>query len=164
MQTAKQQPFELTLFRGWATTGVFVWSPFVTKVELRLREAGVKYSIASGSLSTAPKGKIPYIDLNTDGQGQSIGDSSLIIKHLIEADIVADVNRDLSPVTRAHDLAIRALLEDKLYFYHVSISSFVPNTALYELTQFRLESDGSTTTTQCVIMFFLRFHILSAFL
>lgn len=36
-------PSKIVLFRGWDDPGNYVWSPFVTKVELRLRVAGVAY-------------------------------------------------------------------------------------------------------------------------
>jgi glutathione S-transferase len=47
-----------------------------------------------------------------------MGDSAIILKHLIETNAAADLNADLSAAERGQDLAIRALLEDKLYFYH----------------------------------------------
>ena len=36
----------------------------------------------------------------------------------MERDALPDLNATLKPAQRAQDLAIRALLEDKLYFYH----------------------------------------------
>lgn len=104
----------LTVFRGSPPSNQYVWSPFVTKLEARLRFASVPYTLGAGSPRTAPRGKIPYIDVN----GQTIGDSTFIIKHLLEEDVIPrDTNTELSPVQRATDLAIRALMEDKVYFY-----------------------------------------------
>ena len=124
---------KLTLFRGWDDPGHHVWSPFVVKLEARLRFAGVKYAHAAGSPMTAPRGKIPYVELRgapLDSQwtvreesGEkvaSLGDSGMIIASLAEGGVLPDVNSRLSPEERAFDLALRALLEDKLYFYHVS--------------------------------------------
>ncbi|KAL3436680.1 hypothetical protein BDV09DRAFT_43489 [Aspergillus tetrazonus] len=111
----------LTLYRGWLEPNRYVWSPFVVKLEARLRFAGVPYKTASGSVKTAPKGKIPYIEITDGDDGStpaSIGDSTLIINHLIERGILQDLNAGLSRSDRAHDLAARALLEDKLYFYN----------------------------------------------
>ncbi|RDW90081.1 glutathione S-transferase family protein [Aspergillus mulundensis] len=113
----------LTLYRGWLEPNHYVWSPFVVKLEARLRLSGVPYKTASGSVQTAPKGKIPYVEIADSKDGSSlapasIGDSTLIIKHLIERGILPDLNAGLSPSERAHDLAIRALLEDKAYFYN----------------------------------------------
>lgn len=115
----------LTLYRGWLEPNRYVWSPFVVKLEARLRFAGVPYKTASGSVKTAPKGKIPYIEITNGDDGStpaSIGDSTLIIKHLIERGTLQDLNAGLSRSDRAHDLAARALLEDKLYFYNVFLA------------------------------------------
>ena len=116
----------LTLYRGWPDQGKHVWSPFVVKLEARLRFAGVSYTAAAGSPTTAPKGKIPYVEyqLQTPSAGAApapvqMGDSGLITKHLVEEGVLPDLNGGLSPEDRGRDLATRALLEDKLYFYHV---------------------------------------------
>lgn len=119
---------EITIFRGWKDSGKHVWSPFVVKLEARLRFAGVKYATDVGSPKTAPKGKIPYIEyknapiaLAENGSPMTqLSDSSLIITTLSASNVIPDINRDLSPTMRAQDMAIRALLEDKLYFYHAS--------------------------------------------
>jgi hypothetical protein len=125
MSRAESAP-KLTLYRGWRSKGVYVWSPFVTKVEFRLRAANIPYSIEGGSTTAAPKGKIPYLcidgrrtDLKDDGLVDTVADSTIIIRTLVELGLVEDVNAELSPVNRALDLSLRALLEDKLYFYHV---------------------------------------------
>jgi hypothetical protein len=108
---------QLTLYRGWKCTGCYVWSPYVTKLELRLRVADTLYAVSKGSVGTAPKGKIPFIALP---DGEMIADSTLIIKQLIKGGLVEDLNAYLSPEQQAFDLAIRSMLEDKLYFFHVS--------------------------------------------
>ena len=125
-------PLDITLYRGFPGSGKYVWSPFVTKLEARLRFAGLSssYRTEAGSLSKAPKGKIPYVSIissKTDaGSGVSAGpptvlaDSTLIIQKLVEEGVVEDLNASLSPTEKAHDLALQALLEDKLYFYQVS--------------------------------------------
>lgn len=46
-----------------------------------------------------------------------IADSSQIIGRLVEDNLLPDLNADLGPLDRAHDMALRALLEEKLYFY-----------------------------------------------
>jgi Glutathione S-transferase N-terminal domain len=106
----------LILYRGWKEPGQYVWSPFVAKIELRLRYGGVAYKTEAGSARTAPKGKVPYLEFSADDK---LGDSTLIIKRLVQDGIVEDFNGSLSSRDRALDLALRALLEDKLYFYHV---------------------------------------------
>lgn len=123
---APRQP-DITLYRGWKAPGAYVWSPFVTKLEARLRFAGLSYRSEAGSLREAPKGKIPYVSMiEGDGAGEKsaaptvLGDSTLITRKLVADGILNDLNANLSPTEKAHDLAIRALLEDKLYFYSVS--------------------------------------------
>lgn len=122
----------LTLYRGWPTPGKHVWSPFVIKLEARLRFAGVPYTAAAGSPMTAPRGKIPYVESRGQPLGApwavreeggeavaSLGDSGVITRALVDQGVVPDLNARLSAAERAYDLALRALLEDKLYFYHV---------------------------------------------
>ncbi|RJE21275.1 glutathione s-transferase [Aspergillus sclerotialis] len=118
---------KITLYRGWLEPGRHVWSPFVIKLEARLRFAGVPYETKAGSVRTAPKGKIPYVEVsqstveggdNETAMTTQLGDSTLIIKSLVEWGVLPDVNDGLDRGKRATDLAIRALLEEKLYFYH----------------------------------------------
>ncbi len=52
--------------------------PLVTKAEVLLKMSGVSYAAKIGSLSGAPKSKLPYIE---DG-GKKIGDSTFIRFHL----------------------------------------------------------------------------------
>ncbi|KAF5874214.1 putative failed axon connections [Botrytis fragariae] len=111
---------QITLFRGWLDPGNYVWSPFVTKIEFHFRQANVKYILDGGSPRSAPKGKIPYISVHDEGSSPFlIADSALIIAGLVESDILPDLNSSLEPAAKAQDMAIRALLEDKLYFYGI---------------------------------------------
>ncbi len=123
----KSQPL-ITLYRGFQGSGAYVWSPFVTKLEARLRFAGVSYRNEAGSPLKAPRGKIPYVEISrTDSGGQApttstiLPDSTLIVGKLEEDGLLDDLNAKLSPTEEAHDLAIRALLEEKLYFYQVGV-------------------------------------------
>jgi glutathione S-transferase len=117
MTSTNPQP-KITLYRGWDTLGQYVWSPFVTKLEFRLRTSLLPYTCASGSPSSGPKGKIPYIEVETDASRDFLADSSLILKTFSDQGLITDINAKLSPKDRGIDLAIRALLEDKLNFYH----------------------------------------------
>lgn len=107
----------LTVFRGAEPTNTYVWSPFVTKVEARLRFASQPYTLGGGSPRSAPKGKIPYVQLPPEAGGAVLGDSAFIIRSLVSSGAVPDLNSPLTPVQRAQDLAVRALLEDRVYFY-----------------------------------------------
>jgi hypothetical protein len=119
MAVQHQSPSVLVLFRGWEDHGCYVWSPFVTKVEFRLRLSNVPYTAKAGSPLTAPTGKIPYVNLGTDEAPALLGDSTLIISRLVELGKLEDLNEAVSASEKVQDLALRALLEDKLYFYHV---------------------------------------------
>ena len=123
----KAQP-NITLYRGFQGSGAYVWSPFVTKLEARLRSAELSYRTEAGSLSKAPRGKIPYVAISeSDSASQApvtptiLADSTLITDRLVEDGVSDDLNAKLSPTEKAHDFALRALLEEKLYFYQVSV-------------------------------------------
>jgi len=165
----------ITLFRGWREPGKHVWSPFVVKVEARLRFAGVKYKIDSGSPMHAPKGKIPYLEyrgeLPADAVGGlyvredetsepvlSLSDSALIIKTLTQAGVLPDLNGNLSAKDKLTDMGLRTMLEDKLYFYHVCPFAIV--ISLYTDMLPRQRSDGLTTTTPCATTSYGAFRIL----
>jgi hypothetical protein len=109
---------DLIVYRGFLGSSNYVWSPFVNKLEARLRLGGVAYSVKPGSRAQAPRQKVPY--LGFENSNELLADTALITRKLIENGVLLDLNATLDPVQRAHDLAIRALLEDKLYFYLVS--------------------------------------------
>jgi hypothetical protein len=123
----KAQP-NITLFSGFQGSGAYVWSPFVIKLEARLRFTGLSYRTEAGSLLKAPRGKIPYIAISRkDSDSQApvtptiLGDSTLIAEKFVKEGVLDDLNAKLSPTEKAHDLALRALLEEKLYFYQVGV-------------------------------------------
>ncbi|KAF2676409.1 hypothetical protein K458DRAFT_322126 [Lentithecium fluviatile CBS 122367] len=109
----------ITLYRGWDEPGRYVWSPFVTKVEFRLRTSRTPYSNAIGSTHAGPRGKIPYLEITTPNQPtECLADSALVLRTLSSRGVITDVNASLTPSQKGQDLAIRALMEDKLYFCH----------------------------------------------
>jgi hypothetical protein len=116
----------LLVYRDRDVTGAYTWSPFVAKLEARLRFSQLPYSVQVGSLSESPKGKLPYVRIEEEKTGLTsvISDSTLITRTLIKLNIIEDLNTNLSPAQKAVDLAIRALLEDKLYFMTVSADLF----------------------------------------
>lgn len=92
----------------------------MTKLEAHLRFGGLSYRTEVGSKFQAPRDKLPYISISTDNSAPiTLSDSTLIAARLAEDGLLKDLNAKLSPANKAHDLAIRALLEDKLYFYQV---------------------------------------------
>lgn len=119
----------------------------MTKLEARLRFAGLSYKTEAGSPRTAPKGKIPYVEISRAGhEPEMIADSSQIIGRLVEDDLLPDLNADLDPVEMAHDMALRALLEEKLYFYQVHLLPIDECTMLIQTI--RAMKNGTNITTR----------------
>ncbi len=108
---------KFTVYRGFPSTPNHVWSPFVNKLETRFRLANISYRIDVGSPRNAPRGKIPYLSTTEDSTDHVLGDTTLITRQLVADGTLHDLNAGLTPAQQAQDLAMRALLEDKLYFY-----------------------------------------------
>jgi glutathione S-transferase len=88
-------------------------SPFTLKLEAWLRLAGLPYQVVpTRNPSKGPKGKLPFIE---DDDGTVLGDSSLIIEHLMGTRGI-DLDRELSPEQRAQAVSLQRLFEDHLYF------------------------------------------------
>lgn len=167
----------LTLFRGFPSSASYVWSPFATKLEARLRFAGLPYKTEQGAPPKAPRGKIPYLAISKNGDAapETVSDTTLISERLVSDGLAEDLNGKVTAAQKAQDLAVRALLEDKLYFYQVGglFSSFFPILAIPMLFRMLLQrkqllplrvprlivmvavtrttSAGSKITTQCVL-------------
>lgn len=121
---SSSQP-SITLFRGFPSDARYTWSPFVNKLEARLRFGGLSYRRDEGSPVKAPRGKIPYVHLKTEGEPDTVlGDSKFIADTLVDAGVLLDLNSKLGPVEKAIDLSVRALLEEKVYWYGVSHEPF----------------------------------------
>lgn len=132
MSPAKSQP-EITLCRGFPGSSAFTPSQFVSKLEARLRFAGISYENSSDGPLRAPRGKIPFVRLTeTNSSGQpsgdpiTLGDSTLIAEYLVEKGLADDLSAQLSTALKAQDLAIRCMLEERLYWFE-SYERFVEN-------------------------------------
>lgn len=102
----------ITLYQFPAAFGLPNASPFCMKLELYLRMAGLPYrNRYTLNLQRAPKGKLPWID----DDGTAVADSGLIIDYL-KGKFGDPLDGDLSPLQRAHALAITRLLEEHLYW------------------------------------------------
>jgi glutathione S-transferase len=102
----------ITLYAFHPGFGMPSGSPFVVKTMIHLVMAKQPYEIEIlGDLSTAPKGKLPYIRDNDD----IIADSELIRKHL-ETRYGVDFEPDLSAADKADAVAYTRLAEDHLYW------------------------------------------------
>ncbi|KAJ5908328.1 hypothetical protein N7495_001010 [Penicillium taxi] len=112
---SKKTP-SITIYRGFLDSGCYVWSPFVVKLELRLRIGRLNYRTEPGSVTKAPRGKIPYLSIERANGVETLSDSTLIAKSLVESGDLGELNKKLSPTEKLNDLALIALLEDKLYF------------------------------------------------
>jgi hypothetical protein len=118
MASTKSVP-EITIFRGLNEVG-YTSSPFVNKLEARLRFGNVAYRVEVGSVREAPRGKVPYVSIkHADGRNEIMSDSTLIARALVELGILEDLNAKLSPTEKLNEISFRALFEEKLYFYQV---------------------------------------------
>jgi glutathione S-transferase len=107
---------ELVLYqpptRAWGTPNL---SPFCVKLETYLRMAEIPYKLAPMSRSQAPKGKIPYVQID----GKFMGDSHLIIQEL-ERRLASEGKPTVDSGLSARDVAIarfaRRALEEGFYF------------------------------------------------
>lgn len=101
----------ITLFGFGPAFGLPDPSPFVMKTEIQLKMAGVPYRFERAAPQTAPKGKIPFIQVGA----HRVGDSTFIRAH-IEKHHKFDFDAGLSTHERAQAWAIERMLEDHLYF------------------------------------------------
>jgi len=101
----------LTFYGFGSAFGLPDPSPFVMKSEVQLKMAGVPYRFERAAPPTAPKGKIPFIQVGA----HRVGDSTFIRAH-IEKEYGFDFDTGLSAEQRAQAWAIERMLEDHLYF------------------------------------------------
>lgn len=102
----------LTVYTFVPEWGVLDLSPFVCKLLIWLKMAGIPFETKIGDNRKSPKGKIPYID---DG-GHIMGDSSLIIEYLKKkhGDKLNDAR--LNAQEQATARAFQSMFETDLYF------------------------------------------------
>jgi glutathione S-transferase len=101
----------ITLYGFGPAFGLPDASPFVTKVAILLKMAGLSFQLDLTGLPRAPKGKLPYID----DDGARIADSTFIRKH-IEEKYGFDFDRGLSAEQKAVSWAFEKMAEDNLYW------------------------------------------------
>ncbi|MBQ0797253.1 glutathione S-transferase family protein [Zhongshania sp.] len=103
----------ITLYGFNEAFGLVDASPFVLKVDVYLRMAGLEFERKSAisNLQNAPKGKLPYI---VDGD-KTIADSAFILDYLnAKADVT--MSSALSPEQRAQAYLIAKSLDENLYW------------------------------------------------
>ena len=101
----------ITLYTFGPAFGLPDPSPFVTKVEVLLKMAGLAYRTDPTGFRQAPKGKLPYID----DDGEQVADSTFIRWHL-ENKYRIDFDKGLSAEQRAVAWAFEKMAEDHLYW------------------------------------------------
>jgi len=101
----------LTFYGFGSAFGLPDPSPFVMKSEVQLKMAGVPYRFERAAPTSAPKGKIPFIQTGA----HRVGDSTFIRAH-IEKVHGFDFDAHLNGEQRAQAWAIERMLEDHLYF------------------------------------------------
>lgn len=78
-----------------------------------------------------------------------LADSTLISEKLVEDGVLDELNAKFSPTEKAHDLALRALLEDKLYFYQVGVPVPMLSSAHRQLDLICLQIQRLTVDYPC---------------
>lgn len=102
----------LPLYGSRPAWGAPDFSPFVIKLETWLRMAGIPYERRDGGTPMkAPKGKLPYVELD----GKHVGDSQLVLEELTRRHGVT-LDAGMSPAEAATARAVRRMLEEGTYF------------------------------------------------
>jgi len=102
----------IELYKFGPAFGLRETGPFVLKVMAYMRLAGIPFKdIVQGDPRKAPKKKIPYIS----DEGEDIGDSTFIIKHLKTkfGDPLAE-GHSVEDLAKGH--AIKVMLEERTYW------------------------------------------------
>lgn len=98
------------------------FSGFCQKLETFLRATEfTAYTLHDATPRSAPKGKIPYIQYtHTDGTTDTLADSHMIVRYLVEGEIVRDLDAALSAAQRADSRAWQAWTEELVYLLIVT--------------------------------------------
>jgi glutathione S-transferase len=100
----------IVLYQFPAAFGVPNPSPYCLKLETFLRLAGLDYQVRSvGNPRRAPKGKLPYIELD----GEAIADSAIIQRRLAER-FPLNLDAHLDAADRGRALVITRLCDEHL--------------------------------------------------
>lgn len=104
----------LTLYQGPRVWGQPNQSPFCTKLEAYLRMAEIPHEVKLADIRKAPKGKVPYVELD----GRLVGDSSLVIE-VLKGHFGDRLDAKLEPRQRAEGRLLQRTLEEATYFVEV---------------------------------------------
>ena len=78
----------LIVYRNGPAQNRYLTSPFVIKLEARLRFAEVPHRIESGSKKQAPRGKFPY--LGFEDSDELLSDTTFIFRQLVDDGVFVD--------------------------------------------------------------------------
>ncbi len=106
----------ITLYSFGPSFGLPDPSPFVMKVMLLLKLAGLPYKEDRSGYGKAPKGKLPYIE----DAGEIIADSTFIRFH-IEKKYGIDFDAGLTAEQKAIAWAVEKMCEEHLYFVGLEV-------------------------------------------
>ncbi len=97
--------------------GVIDPSPFVVKVDVFLRMAGIEYQVINraSNLKHSPKGKLPFISFRKNDEMSLISDSQHIIEHLNSAYDV-QLDKSLTDEQKAQSYLLTKSLDENLYW------------------------------------------------
>ncbi len=101
----------ITLYSFGRNIGLPDPSPFVSKVEILLKMAGLPYQTDTSGFNKAPKGKLPYIN----DAGTIVADSSLIRTYLEQRHEI-DFDKGVPDERKAIAWAAEKMCEDHLYW------------------------------------------------
>jgi glutathione S-transferase len=104
----------ITLYQTPVAWGMPNLSPFCFKLESYLRMAGLPYTVKLAQLPQAPKGKVPYVEID----GLRMGDSQFIIEYLKQKH-GDTLDAKLTPEQLAIGHSVRRMLEECTYWYIV---------------------------------------------
>lgn len=104
----------ITLYQTPVAWGTPNLSPFCFKLEAYMRMADLPYEVKMADLRYAPKGKVPYVEID----GKVMGDSQFIIEYLKNkhGDLL---DAKLTPEQMAVGHTVRRMLEECTYWYIV---------------------------------------------
>lgn len=101
----------ITLHQPPRVWGIPNMSPFCVKLETYFRMTKVEYKVRRADIKVAPKGRIPYVEID----GKILGDSTLIIEYLKKKN-GDPLDANLTKEQKALSLAVQGMVEEHLYF------------------------------------------------
>lgn len=104
----------ITLYQTPVAWGTPNLSPFCIKLESYLRMTGLEYQVKEADLRKAPKGKVPYVEI----EGRLLADSQFIIEHL-KRKHGDPLDEKLTPEQHAIGHTVRRMLEESTYWHIV---------------------------------------------